>query len=188
LGYFSCSSIESIVDVRYHFNVTFDALRRWFIAQCYDSLIVGGMWLIALLILRIPWAPFWAFLGAALQFIPNFGPVLTLIGPSLALLFKEAGWEQFLWLGVAFASIAVIDGLILQPYLMKRQNRVPIWASILAPIALGIVLPFWGVLLAPPLLAVIYAHRRNRPPDAMRSGQGIVLPPERISPRTGPRQ
>ncbi len=170
------------MDVRYHFNTTFGALKRWFIAQCYDSLLVGAMWLIALLILGVPWAPVWAVLGALFQFVPNFGPVLTLIGPSLALLFKGAGWEQFLWLGIAFALIAVIDGLVLQPYLMKRQNRVPIWASILAPIALGILIPFWGVLLAPPLLAVIYAYRRQQPANIIRSGEGIVLPPENVPP------
>ncbi len=58
--------------------------------------------------------------------------------------------------------IVVIDQLVLQPMLMKRSARVPIWASILAPIVLGIVIPFWGVLLAPPLLAVIYAFRKPK--------------------------
>lgn len=167
------------MDVQYHFNTTFGALKRWFIAQCYDSLIVGAMWLVALLILHVPLAPLWAFLGGALQFVPNFGPVLALIGPAIAMLFeKGAGWEQFIWLGVAYAAIAIVDGLILQPYLMKRQNRVPIWASIVAPIVLGIVFPFWGVLLAPPLLAVIYAYRGKRK-EVIRSGDGIVLPPDR---------
>ena len=52
-------------------------------------------------------------------------------------------------------------------WLLKRVSRVPIWASILAPIVLGIVIPFWGVLLAPPLLAVIYAFRR--PPATMNT-------------------
>ena len=178
-------SIELAVTVSYHLNTTFGALRRWFIAQCYDSLAVAIMWLIALLVLHVPWAPLWALLAAAFQFIPNFGPVLSLIGPSLALLFKGAGWEEFLWLGVAFAMIAVVDGLILQPYLMKRQNRVPIWASILAPLVLGLLIPFWGVLLAPPLLAVVYAYRaKNR--EALQSGQGIVLPPERLNHHDGP--
>lgn len=172
------------MDVRYHLNTTFEALKKWFIAQCYDSLIVGLMWLVALLILHVPLAPLWAFLGGALQFIPNFGPLLALIGPALAMLFKEGvGWEQFIWLGVAYAVIAVVDGLLLQPYLMKRQNRVPIWASILAPIALGIIFPFWGVLLAPPLLAVVYAHRGKRNSEVIRSGEGIVLPPERRTDR-----
>jgi hypothetical protein len=32
--------------------------------------------------------------------------------------------------------------LVLQPYLMKHSNRVPIWASILAPIVLGLIIPF----------------------------------------------
>jgi predicted PurR-regulated permease PerM len=42
---------------------------------------------------------------------------------------------------------------------MKRTAKIPIWASILAPIVLGIIIPFWGVLLAPPILAVVYAYR-----------------------------
>ncbi len=168
------------MDARYHFTTTFTALKRWFIAQCYDSLLVGLMWLVALLILRVPLAPLWAFFGGALQFIPNFGPILALIGPAMALLFKDGtGWEDFVWLGLAYAVIAIVDGVILQPYLMKRQNRVPIWASIVAPIVLGIIFPFWGVLLAPPLLAVIYAYRGKRKPEVVRAGEGIVLPPER---------
>ena len=60
---------------------------------------------------------------------------------------------------ILYAVIAVVDGFLLQPYLMKRTARVPIWASILTPIVLGIVIPFWGVLLAPPLLAVVFAYR-----------------------------
>ncbi|MGA8311218.1 MAG: hypothetical protein WB755_14385, partial [Terriglobales bacterium] len=48
---------------------------------------------------------------------------------------------------------------VLQPFIMKRTAKVPVWASILAPIVLGIVIPFWGVLLAPPLLVVLYAYK-----------------------------
>jgi predicted PurR-regulated permease PerM len=168
------------VDARHHFDTTFGALKRWFIAQCYDSLAVGVMWLIALLVLRVPLAPFWAFLAAAFQFIPNFGPILGLIGPAISLAIKGAGWESLIWLGVTYAVIVVIDGLVLQPYLMKRQNRVPFWASLLAPLVLGFIIPFWGVLLAPPLLAVIYAYRsKQHQGNANSSEQGIVLPPER---------
>ncbi|HEX6881224.1 MAG TPA: AI-2E family transporter [Terriglobales bacterium] len=167
------------MNARYHFDLTFGALKRWFIAQCYDSLAVGILWLIALLILHVPLAPFWAFLAAALQFVPHLGPILGLIGPAISLALKGAGWEALLYLGISYAVIVVVDGLILQPYLMKRQNRVPIWASILAPLVLGFVIPFWGVLLAPPLLAIIYAYRGRTREEVVRSGEGIVLPPER---------
>jgi predicted PurR-regulated permease PerM len=33
------------------------------------------------------------------------------------------------------------------------------WASILTPIVLGILIPFWGILLSPPLLAILYAYK-----------------------------
>jgi len=94
-----------------------------------------------------------------LQFIPHLGPVLSLIGPVLAATIHGRDWEHPLYVLMLYAVIVVVDGLVLQPYLMKRTARVPIWASILVPIVLGIAWPFWGFLLAPPLLAVIYAYR-----------------------------
>ena len=63
---------------------------------------------------------------------------------------------------ILYAVIAIVDGFLLQPYIMKRTAKVPVWASILAPIVLGMVIPFWGVLLAPPLLAVLYAYKARQ--------------------------
>jgi predicted PurR-regulated permease PerM len=167
------------MSIGYHANITFGALKRWFISQCYDSLAVAAMWVIALLILRVPFAPFWALLAGALQFIPNFGLVLALIGPAMAILFTGAQWERFIGLLISYALIAVIDGIVLQPYLMKRQNRVPWWASTFVPIFMGFIIPFWGVLIAPPMLAVYYAYRKPRVPEPVRAGEGIILPPKR---------
>ena len=171
---------------QYHADMTWGALRRWFIAQCYDALLVSLLWLTALLLLHVPWAVFWALVAGGLQWLPHFGPVIALFGPSMSLLFSGAGWEQWLGLLGTYAAIAAIDGLLLQPYLMRRQSRVPVWASIVVPIAMGIVLPFWGVLFAPPLLAVLYAYRGAPKPkptvqEQKFSGQdeGVVLPPER---------
>jgi predicted PurR-regulated permease PerM len=156
------------MELRSHLRTTGSALRNWFIATLQDAAAVGAMWLIGLLILRVPLAFVWAIIGGACQFIPNFGPLIAVIGPSLTTLFasQSDAMMHLLYVFMLYAIIAVVDGLVLQPYLMKRSNKVPIWASILAPIVLGIVIPFWGVLLAPPLLAVIYAFRRRQLPQA----------------------
>jgi predicted PurR-regulated permease PerM len=153
--------------------------------------LVSGLWLVALFWLKVPWAPFWALLAGTLQFIPHFGPLLALAGPAMAMLVSGAPVQRWLYFLAAYAAIAMFDGLLLQPYLMHRQNRVPMWASLLVPILLGILLPFWGVLLAPPLLAVLYAYRaaaqRAAPPAGQQvagSSEGIVLPPE--NPPAGP--
>jgi len=138
------------------------ALLHWLRATFIDALLVGALWLIGLWLLHIPLAPLWAVIAALVQFIPQFGGMLALIGPSLTLLFTDGGWEKFGLLLGLYAVIVVIDQLGLQPWLMKKNTRVPIWASIFGPILLGIVIPFWGVLLAPPLLAVIFAFRKPR--------------------------
>src|SRR5208282_4610106 len=145
-----------------HVRVTGGALRNWLIAQLQDSLAVGGLWLIGLYALKVPWAPLWALLAACLQFVPHLGPVLGLIGPVLATTLRWRDWEHPLYVLMLYAAIAVIDGFLLQPYIMKRVASVPMWASLLTPIVLGVLIPFWGVLLAPPLLAVAYAYKARQ--------------------------
>ena len=170
-------SILSSVDFGEHFRVTGGALKNWFIAQLQDSLAVGLLWLIGLYIIRVPGAPLWALLGAVFQFVPQIGAVLGVIGPALTAMFKWGDWEHPLYVLMLYAVIAIVDGFLLQPYIMKRTAKVPVWASILAPIVLGMVIPFWGVLLAPPLLAVLYAYkaRQARIPGLRYESHAIIF-------------
>jgi len=142
-----------------HLRITGSALKNWAIAQIQDSLAVGILWLIGLYYLHVPFYPFWAILAALLQIVPHLGPILSLIGPVLAATIAWRDWQHPLGVLALYAVIVVIDGLLLQPFIMRRTAKVPIWASILAPIVLGIVWPFWGVLVAAPLLAVVYAYK-----------------------------
>jgi len=159
-------------DWRSHARTTGTALKNWFIAQCYDSLAVAVLWLVGLLIIGIPWAPLWAILGGVLQFIPNFGVMIALIGPALIGAFSH-DHMRFFYVLILFAVIMVTDGLFLQPYLMKRTAKVPFWAALLTPIVIVLLVPFWwAILLAPPLLAVIYAFRRKA--EAGDPGSGSV--------------
>lgn len=150
------------MDFRDHLRTTGGALKRWAVGQLLDSLAVGMLWLIGLYILHVPLAPMWALIAAVLQVVPNFGPILGMLGPVLTATIKWRDWEHPLGVLVLYAVIAVLDGLVLQPYIMRRTAKVPVWASVFAPIVLGIVWPFWGVLVAPPLLAVLYAYRARR--------------------------
>lgn len=131
------------------------------IAQCQDSLAVGAIWYIGLRALGVPLAPLWAGLAAVLQFVPHLGPALGMVAPTVTAAIHFADWKHPLFVLMLYAGIVLVDGLALQPYLMKRTAKVPIWASIVMPIVLAFVIPYWGVFLAPPLLAVIYAYKRH---------------------------
>ena len=89
-----------------HLRTTGGALKRWFIAQTYDALAVAGLWLIGLLLLGVPWAPLWAFLGGVLQYVPGMGTVLALIGPSIVALFS-GGWERLIYVLILYAGIVL---------------------------------------------------------------------------------
>jgi predicted PurR-regulated permease PerM len=109
----------------------------------------------------------WAVLAAVLQVVPHLGPVLGLVGPATAAAVHWGDWEHPLYVLMLYAVIVVVDGLLLQPYIMRRTAKVPMWASIFTPIVLGILLPFWGVFLSAPALAIIYAYKermRGTPP------------------------
>src|SRR5205823_13110801 len=148
------------MDWKQHARTTGTALKNRFVAHCYDSLCVAAMWLIGLLIIGVPLAPLWAVLAGMLQFIPNFGAMISVIGPAIAGALSEDSM-RFFYVLMLFAVIMVVDGLFLQPYLMRRTAKVPFWASLVVPVVMGIIIPFWGVLLAPPLLAVFYAFKRR---------------------------
>jgi predicted PurR-regulated permease PerM len=145
-----------------HLRTTGGALKNWAVGQLQDSLAVGVLWLIGLEILHVPLAPMWAAIAALLQIVPHFGPILGLLGPIIAATIQWMDWEHPVGVLALYAVIVLIDGLLLQPCIMRRTVKVPIWASILSPIVLGVIWPFWGVLVAPPLLAVLYAYRTRR--------------------------
>lgn len=149
------------MDFGEHARLTGGALKNWAVAQLQDSIAVGLLWWLGLYLLKVPWAPFWALLASVLQIVPHIGPILGVLGPALAAAIHWKDFEHSLYVLMLYAAIVIIDSFVLQPYIMKRTARVPIWASIFAPIVLGIILPFWGVLLSAPLLAVVYAYKER---------------------------
>src|ERR1700747_974854 len=163
------ASSEGPVDLGEHMRVTRGALKNWAVAQLQDSLAVGLLWWLGLYLLKVPWAPFWAVLAAALQIVPHIGPILSLLGPVLAAGIRWGSLERSLYVLMLYAGIVIVDGFFLQPYIMKRTARVPIWASLLTPIVLGIIFPFCGVLLSAPLLAVVYAYKEHQAKVAGKS-------------------
>jgi predicted PurR-regulated permease PerM len=150
----------SPVRITGHASLTKKALQRWLIAQLYDAAAVGGLWLIGLLLLRVPLAPIWALVGMLGQFVPLVGTTLALIGPVIAALI-HSGFNGLLYVLILYAIIVMTDGFLLQPYFMRRSVSIPVWVSIIAPLILGTFLSVWGVILSVPLLAVIYTYRAH---------------------------
>ena len=147
-----------------HLRTAGGALLNWWRAATLDALIVGVLWMIGLELIHVPLAPMWAVLGGLLQIIPTYGGMIALIGPVFSVAVSgHDEWRLGLVLGL-YGLIVILEGLVIGPYVLHRTTRVPWWAAFFGPIVLGIIIPFWGILLAPPLLAVIFAFRKQPTP------------------------
>lgn len=151
-----------IDDIQRHARTAGGALFNWLKAVSLEALCVAVLWWVGLLLLHIPLALVWALIGGLMTFVPNFGGVITVIFPVLMVLFSGRDIYRLGFVLGLYAIIVVVDQLVLQPLLLKKVSRIPIWASIVVPIAMGIIIPFWGVLLGPPLLAIIYAFKKPK--------------------------
>lgn len=146
-----------------HLRTAGTALLGWWRATTLDALFVGAMWLVGLWLIHVPLAPLWALVAALCQFVPGIGQTISVCGPAITAFFAsvDTDLDKLWWTLGLYAVIVILDGLVVQPLLLKKQTLVPWWAAMLGPIVGGILLPPWGALIAPPLLAVIFAFRRK---------------------------
>ena len=170
------------MNIRDPLHTTGKALKNWLVAASYDALAVGLLWLVGLWILRVPWAPLWAILGAVLQFVPHFGPVIALIGPAFAAV-ASGGGRRLLYVLILYAAIVIAEGFVFQPLFMKRRARVPVWASVLAPLLLGFFFSFWGVVVSAPLLAIIFGFRTRARERRQAAKTGSPRLPDNLRPQ-----
>lgn len=142
------------------------ALVNWWRAMTLDALLVGILWFVGLEILHVPLAPLWALLGAVLQFVPGVGGILAVAGPAISTVVAGGAdvWYHLAFVLGLYAIIVVVDGLLIQPLILKRTTLVPWWASLLGTLVMGFLIPGWGVLLAAPLLAIAFAFIKRPKP------------------------
>lgn len=128
------------------------AIGRWVIGALIDMSVVTLCSLIALSVLQIPFAFANAILAGFLNFIPNVGPVLSVI-PPMAIALLYAPWKAWLVVLLYFI-IQQLETAFLIPYVMAQQLALLPAITLLAQ---GFFLTFFGFLglfLALPLAVV----------------------------------
>lgn len=122
-------------------------------AKVLESLIVGLVVWLVLLVLNVPKAAAIAFIAAVLNPIPYIGPALATIPATLSAL--TIGWLPALITFIAMVIIQAVDGNILQPILLAHSVSVNPVTVLSAVLAGGALLGFWGILLSIPFAAFL---------------------------------
>ncbi len=130
-----------------------DTLSWWLIGKVASMIFIGLLTWIGLYILGVPLSLTLGLIAGLLSFIPNFGPIFSAV-PAILLGFIDSPIKA-LYVLILFIIVQVIESNVVTPMIERRTVELPPALTIVAQLALGILIGGLGLVLATPLLVVV---------------------------------
>lgn len=140
-------------------DLTASSFQHFLSGQCLEAVILGLMFFISMVVLRLPYALVIATLIGVTALIPIFGACIgCAIGALLILMVQPV---KVLWFLVLFVILQQIEGNIIYPRVVGGSVGLPsIW--VLTAVTLGASIGgVLGLLFAIPVCSVIYSLLRD---------------------------
>jgi len=127
----------------------------FFVGKIVDSLIIGVLTLILLLIFRIPYAPLVATIIGITNVIPVFGPFIGAI-PSFLIIFIANPIKAFIFL-ILILIIQQLDGNVIGPKILGNTTGLSSLGVIISIIIMSAYFGIIGMIVGVPIFAVLVA-------------------------------
>jgi predicted PurR-regulated permease PerM len=128
-------------------------LRSWLVAKAISMLSIGVFIAVGLWALHVPLAGTLGFIAALLTFIPNLGPVISVV-PAALLAFAISPTKGILTM-LLFGIAHFLEGNIVTPLLERKIVTLPPALTLAVQLLLASVTGAIGVVLAAPLTAAM---------------------------------
>ena len=145
----------------------------FFVGKLIDSLIIGVITLIALLIFQIPYAILVSTIVAITNIIPVFGPFIGAI-PSAFIILMDNPQKALIFL-ILIVLIQQLDGNVIGPKILGNTTGISSLGVIVSIIIMGEYFGVIGMLLGVPIFAVVISivkeildtklRAKNKPTD-----------------------
>jgi predicted PurR-regulated permease PerM len=130
-----------------------ETLSWWLIGKGASMLFIGILTWIGLSILGVPLALTLGLIAGLLSFVPNFGPIFSAI-PAILLAFIDSPISA-LYVLALFVGVQLIESNLVTPMIERRTVELPPVLTIVAQLALTLLVGAVGLILATPILAVV---------------------------------
>lgn len=130
---------------------TGETLGSWLIAKLTTMSAIGVFTTIGLWLLGIDLALVLGVIAAMLSFIPNFGPIASVI--PAALIGLVASPEKALYVLLLYAGVQTMESYLLTPMLQQHMVDLPPALLMTMQVLLGVTVGILGVILAVPMTA-----------------------------------
>ncbi|MGD1857447.1 MAG: AI-2E family transporter [Leptolyngbyaceae cyanobacterium] len=128
------------------------SLVAWGIGILFNMMVITVLSFIGLRLIDVPLPIGNAFAAGLLTFIPNVGPVLSVVPPAILGLL-EAPWKAVAVL-ILYVVIQQIESNLLTPLVMKRQVSLLPAITLISQLICGILFGFLGLFLALPIVVI----------------------------------
>jgi predicted PurR-regulated permease PerM len=132
-------------------EATGNALGSWLIAKLTTMTVIGVLTTLGLWLLGIDLALVLGVIAALLSFIPNIGPIASVIPAALIAL--VTGPEKALYVLLLYAAVQTAESYLLTPMLQQHMVDLPPALLLTMQVLLGVLAVILGVILAVPLTA-----------------------------------
>tara|TARA_R110002049_G_scaffold242357_1_gene416200 strand:- start:39079 stop:40116 length:1038 start_codon:yes stop_codon:yes gene_type:complete len=128
-------------------------LRNWLLGKLMSMLIVGSMVALGLYLIGVPQALTLGVITAVLAFIPNIGPLISLI-PALLVAYSISN-ELAISTFIIYMVIQAIESNLITPLIHKQMIAMPMAMVLIAQLVLGTFTGYLGLILAVPIVAIV---------------------------------
>lgn len=128
-------------------------LESWLVAKLLSMVVIGVMVAVGLLILRVPLPGTLGIIAGLLTFIPNLGPVLSVI-PAALLAFAISPGRGVLTL-LLFGLVHFLEGNVVTPLAERKIVTLPPALTLALQLLLASFTGVLGVAMAAPITAVL---------------------------------
>ena len=128
-------------------------LRKWFKGMTYSVLITFALTAIGLLIIGVDLWLILAIIAGLLTFVPNFGPIISLIPALLVGLTMDM--QTVMWIVILYFLVQLVESNLITPFIQKKMIETPAALLLFFQMIMGVLSAGWGVVLATPLLVII---------------------------------
>lgn len=128
-------------------------LWRWILGRLFEMTVIGVATAIGLWLLGIPLPVTMGVIAGLLTFIPNIGPVLSVVPPLLLALSQDP--MMGLYVILLYTGLQFVESYLLTPMVQQHQVSLPPALVIAVQVLMGVLAGFLGVALATPLAAIV---------------------------------
>jgi predicted PurR-regulated permease PerM len=132
-------------------------IQRYLLVQVAISVFVGVATWGVYSAIGLRHAAVWGAAAFALNFVPYLGSIVLTVASGFVAFVQFGSLDMALLVGAAAATLHMITGFVLTPWLTSRTSRLSALAVFVSVLAFGWLWGLWGLMLGVPMLMMVKA-------------------------------